>query len=123
MSPKSKVQSPKPKVQSPKSKGQKGTMRSRSDHASLGMCCACGGADKVRNIVMLDKKAPMPGRGWGCVVCGLPSDGAVAVLCDDCAVIGAQIVWACTGYPMKGGRVLVSSLRGTHEHDMSKHAG
>ncbi|WP_138500945.1 hypothetical protein [Nostoc sp. PA-18-2419] len=36
---------------------------------------------------MLPKKAPVLGTGWGCLVCGLPSDGAVAVACDDCLAL------------------------------------
>lgn len=51
----------------------------------LGTCCGCGcTGETVRNLIMLQKKAPVPGTGWGCVVCGLPSDGAVAVVCNDC---------------------------------------
>ncbi|MBG1268269.1 hypothetical protein [Nostoc sp. WHI] len=51
----------------------------------LGTCCGCGcTGETVQNLVMLQKKAPVPGTGWGCVVCGVPSDGAVAVVCNDC---------------------------------------
>lgn len=27
--------------------------------------------------MMLDKKAPQPGTGWGCFACGLPQDEAI----------------------------------------------
>ena len=47
---------------------------------NLGPCCHCGRTDDVRTIVMLSRRGPMPGCGWGCVVCGLPLDGAIAVL-------------------------------------------
>ena len=61
------------------------------DPIDLGQCCACGksGPD-VRNIVMLSFRGPDPGKGWGCLQCGLPTDGASAVLCDGCAEAGAE---------------------------------
>src|SRR5258708_10863139 len=46
-------------------------------------CCICDSVDNVTAIVMLDVKGEVPGHGWGCVVCGLASDGASAVLCAD----------------------------------------
>ena len=50
----------------------------------LGPCCICERSDEtVRNILMLHKQSPY-GRGWGCVVCGLPAEGASAVVCDAC---------------------------------------
>lgn len=52
----------------------------------LGPCCACGriGHSPVRNILLLDVQGLEPGRGWGCSVCNLPADGAIAIVCDDC---------------------------------------
>jgi hypothetical protein len=50
----------------------------------LGACCVCGGFNMVQNIVLLGRAAPRPGTGWGCVACGLPQDGAIAVMCDGC---------------------------------------
>jgi hypothetical protein len=107
---------------------------SEGDQASLGTCCVCGGTNHVRTIFQLDKKSPTPGCGWGCVVCGLPPDGAVAVVCDECfAVISverstgipmkksAELQFACKGFPETGGRVPISELVGDHRHDMSKH--
>jgi hypothetical protein len=41
----------------------------------LGPCCGCRGKGGARNIVMLDRRAPIAGRGWGCAQCGLPADG------------------------------------------------
>jgi hypothetical protein len=54
----------------------------------FGACCCCGltrreGAN-VRNVTQLHLKAPIAGTGWGCVVCKLPPDGAIAVFCDTC---------------------------------------
>lgn len=50
----------------------------------LGSCCICAGKQSVRTVLQLGFRAPVPGTGWGCVVCRLPGDGAVAVLCDEC---------------------------------------
>lgn len=91
------------------------------DTIDLGPCCACGGTENVRNILMLDKKSPMLGRGWGCVACGLPADGASAVVCDQCLEEDRPLRYACRGYPGKDGRVEIGELQGEHEHDMSMH--
>ncbi|MEH2067866.1 MAG: hypothetical protein V7K47_06820 [Nostoc sp.] len=51
----------------------------------LGPCCGCGSTEvRAQNILTLDKKAPVPGTGWSCMVCGIPADGAIAVVCDEC---------------------------------------
>lgn len=93
---------------------------------SLG-CCGCGQSIVTRlNVVMLDHKAAIAGTGWGCVQCGLPTDGAYAILCDLCAeadpIVGS-IREAVVGYPRGGGRepIEVTNARPRHEHDMSKH--
>lgn len=82
------------------------------DELNLGPCCACGTtdpADNVRNIFMLHRLCPTPGKGWGCLQCGLPLDYAMAVLCDGCmagpygtGLVGINFV--CTGYPASDGR-------------------
>jgi hypothetical protein len=89
----------------------------------LGSCCACGGP-RARNVLMLHRKAPMAGRGWGCLVCGLPNDGAVAVLCNACFEADAEILYACAGYPGIDGRLPIRDLdrEGVHEHDEAQHA-
>lgn len=99
----------------------KGEKMSDRMQVSLGPCCACGGTEGVRTIVALKQKAPVPGRGWGCVVCDLPADGAVAVVCDACMEAKVEIKWACAGYPAEGKRVAVAELSGVHEHDLAKH--
>jgi hypothetical protein len=90
----------------------------------FGPCCACEKADStVRNIVALQKIAPVPNTGWGCFTCDLPMNGAQAVLCDACIETKAEIKFACKGYITEHGRIPVSELAGPFEHDMSKHAG
>ena len=86
----------------------------------FGPCCHCGRTDGVRNIVMLSRRGPTPGRGWGCVVCGLPCDGAIAVMCDDC--IDVEPMFVCSGYPVTGGRVPIDELSPERfDHDPAKH--
>nr|MDZ8061854.1 hypothetical protein [Nostoc sp. EkiNYC01] len=51
----------------------------------LGACCCCETTElKATNILALGKKAPIPGTGWGCMICQLPLDGAIAIVCDEC---------------------------------------
>ena len=93
---------------------------------SLGPCCICETTEGVRNILMLNKKCLVCGHGWGCVVCGLPSDGASAVLCDKCLILyhnepKGALKFACRGYPAIEGLISIDQLQGYHEHDYSKH--
>lgn len=76
------------------------------------------------NIVMLPFKSPSPGYGWGCFQCGLPMDGAIAILCDDCIgkyQTGTPIKYVAVGFPFKNDRVPVSELKEPFDHDLSKH--
>ena len=98
---------------------------------NLGTCCVCGTKKNVNTVIQLHFKAPIPGRGWGCLVCNLPADGAVAVVCGKCAsklegyktdpIQGLR--WACKGYPAEDGRVPIVEVLSTapHDHDMTKH--
>jgi hypothetical protein len=101
-----------------------------SDQTRLGSCCTCGEEnDTVRNIMMLDKMAPIPGKGWGCYQCYLPLDGALAVLCDSCLEKvqkgEAEIKMAVSGYPAENVRVDINTLRDIDEagfhHDPALH--
>jgi hypothetical protein len=66
---------------------------------------------------------------WGCFVCGLPSKGAIAVLCDRC---GAEyekhdtglgpIRMVVVGTPADNDRVPVGVLNGPQEHDHGLHS-
>ena len=91
----------------------------------LGPCCICDGPGAVA-MMMLNIRSQIPGRGWGCVQCGLPLDGAVAVLCDPCFDRYQRgetgLVNCCAGYPATDGRVLIDSLDQTpFDHDASRH--
>lgn len=88
----------------------------------LGECCICHGRRNVRNIIMHPKLAPRLGTGWGCAVCGLPLDGAISVLCDDCVPNSEEVSEVCVGYPKENQRVTLASLApGTFDHDMRFH--
>jgi hypothetical protein len=75
--------------------------------------------------MMLPRRGAIPGRGWGCFQCGLPAEGACAVLCDPCleavATGQAVIVDACRGYPATDGRIPLAELQGAHEHNAARH--
>lgn len=70
--------------------------------------------------------------GWGCVVCGLPQRGAIAVYCEPCAQQleqnpEAEAQWLehpviCVDHASENRRVQVERyLLQRHEHDMAKH--
>lgn len=89
----------------------------------LGACCACRTrGPTVRNVMMLDKPAPVPGTGWGCFVCGLPSDGAIAVVCDACLQAERPILDVCFGYAAADERVSIATVPGLFEHNLAMHA-
>lgn len=81
-----------------------------------GPCCACGKPNYPQNFLMLPHKAPIPGTGWGCVVCNLPSDGALAVVCDDCLHRQSDFKTVILGYPNNNGRTSYSSVSSTKFH-------
>lgn len=86
-------------------------------------CCACGQQKRSRNIVMLEQKGVTPGKGWGCFQCGLPMDGAIAAICDDCAEQGIpQIHFVYDGYVHDGKLIPIDELpQVRHEHNMALH--
>ncbi len=94
------------------------------DRVDLGCCCCCGGTKNVRNVVMLSRRGSVPGKGWGCVLCDLPRDGACYVCCDDCLAADAKPREVVRGYAASGGREPVENLSPEpFEHDLSKHPG
>jgi hypothetical protein len=95
---------------------------SDDDPIDLGSCCACRkSGPTVRNIITLPVRSPTPGFGWGCFVCNLPSDGAVAVLCDACLERGMPILDVCHGYPKENMRMSRESCREAFDHDPARH--
>jgi hypothetical protein len=95
------------------------------DLPDLGPCCMCEGPGS-RNLIMLSRRGAIPGHGWGCVVCGLPLDGAYAVLCEACIIRwehdNSLLTVACRGWPGEG-RIPIAELpKGLFDHDMAKHA-
>lgn len=96
-------------------------------HVDFGPCCMCQTREGVTNMVMLDRRCAVPGHGWGCFVCHLPSDGAIAVLCDTCLAVYQQnpedLFEACRGYPGTEGRIAIAELPpGEFQHDLAMHA-
>jgi len=91
------------------------------DEEDFGPCCVCEGFENVRNIVMLDKKNLELGSGWGCLVCHLAMDGALAVVCDDCIDAEAAPRFAVVGYLANKQRVKIEELTIEHKHDMRFH--
>jgi hypothetical protein len=95
------------------------------DRPDLGPCCCCGlVGDDVRNIVMLPRRAPVPGTGWGCFACGLPNDGATYVACDRCVEDERKPREVIAGFAIGKGRAPIDSLpAGAFDHDMTRHPG
>jgi hypothetical protein len=93
------------------------------DHIpDLGPCCGCGTTKGVVSTVMLDRRSPISGRGWGCAVCKLPFDGATAVLCGQC--LGLPPRFACRGNPATDGRIPVEGFRNEpFGHNEAMHRG
>jgi hypothetical protein len=93
------------------------------DDENLGPCCCCGNPEGVRNIIMLDYQAAVPGTGWGCVQCGLPMNGASYVACDECVAAEREPMEAVLGYSQGKRRELIKNVyaRQRHAHDMTKH--
>lgn len=107
-----------------------GKPRAAPDEDDLGPCCGCGEPITAgyKNLVMLDYLSPTPGRGWGCAVCGIPSIGAVAVLCDTCLAsmqAGLEVIrWVMSGEDSRERTPLAECARpagGELEHDMAAH--
>ena len=102
---------------------------SEADVPDLGPCCSCRqSGPQVRNILALPFRAPVPGTGWGCVVCGLPCDGAVAVVCEACldACTGPRSSGhpqeVCYGYPGEGKRCAYAACtQEPFDHDATLH--
>lgn len=93
----------------------------------LGRCCECGTPKHVRNLIALDRLAPVPGTGWGCAGCGLAANGAIAALCDECIKKAIDPTWhpkmVCHGYPLAKTRCRWEDTSGSWKHDPEQHPG
>lgn len=90
---------------------------------SYGPCCSCGRRDAM-NIIQLVGRAPVPGTGWGCLVCDLPMDGAMAVLCQACLRNNLPIRFIVFGYVSHLQRFPYALMDKTDfQHDLDKHDG
>ena len=77
----------------------------------LGPCCGCGRESvTVRNLLMLHRPAPIPGTGWGCHVCDLPPNGAMAIMCDACMAAKTPPLRAIKGLAMGKRRIAIGDL-------------
>lgn len=98
-----------------------------TNELDLGPCCACDRTgDSVRNLIMLDFAAPVPGTGWGCFQCGLPMNGATAVICDGCLEAEAEINFVIDGQPLVHKRLPIAEARERaggrpFNHNMERH--
>lgn len=90
-----------------------------------GPCCICGGTADVFNVIMLQRRSTVPGTGWGCLVCDLPNDGAVAVICNGCLldwqIDRSKLKFACLGYPASGARIPIEELPAAHFDHLTDH--
>jgi len=98
-----------------------------TDEPSLGPCCICETNEGVRNVLMIDRRCPTKGHGWGCCLCRLDCDGAVAVLCDPCLdrfqADNAALRFVCTGYASNAARTPFAELApDIFEHNEALHA-
>lgn len=96
----------------------------------FGPCCACGlSSPEVRNIIMLDKRLPAEAlaahanSAWGCFECGLPAEGASAVVCDACLESDAPIRFVVLGYLAypEHRRIAIEQCPEPFLHDPAKH--
>jgi hypothetical protein len=94
----------------------------RKPHSKdLGPCCTCN-LKPATTVVFVNERAPIDGTGWGCLRCGIPPNGAVSVICEDCKKKQIPIKKVCVGKPAEGRRALLEMTTGEKfDHDYSKH--
>lgn len=82
----------------------------------LTTCCACGREVYCPFVVLIRRRAPSPGTGWGCLACRASLDGGITLLCRDC-VNGGVRPWTMLDGPVPSpGRVPIRDLAPLHEH-------
>lgn len=93
-----------------------------AEEHDYGACCACDTTGPtVRNFIGLEKEAPVPGQGWGCVICELPCNGALAVICDSCLEAERLPTQAIYGYPSLKRRISLGALIKEFKHKDGYH--
>lgn len=93
----------------------------KQESGNLGLCLDCQ-QRPATNVVMLPFRAPIPGTGWGCVVCKQPLEGAISVLCDECRQADRPISRVCLGRPSEGQYTLVDAMTIVpFDHDYNQH--
>ena len=66
-------------------------------------------------------RAPVPGTGWGCVVCRQPNDGAMAIVCDECLAGKRPYQFAIRGFAADRQRIPIGELAGSFGHNLDYH--
>jgi hypothetical protein len=87
-------------------------------------CCGCRVDRKLTWLVHVSRLAPTPGTGWGCDGCGLPNNGAVALICDPCRALGNAVVIrdVCTAVANRSGRTPIELVERTaFDHRWERH--
>lgn len=92
--------------------------------ANYGPCCSCRRVREngLHKLIALNRRAPVPWTGWGCRTCGLPNQGALAAVCDDCYDTKATIVDMVRGYAFSPDRIPITRVvEETFNHDLTQH--
>lgn len=85
-------------------------------------CCACQLERLCRWVQPLPVLHPVSGLGWGCAVCDIANDGAIAVLCDACAgQRNLDIHDVCAGSATDPARAPYRDCVRCFEHDHANH--
>ena len=94
-----------------------------TESIELGTCCGCGTTENVHSVIALNKRSPY-GGGWGCFQCGLPAEGAIAVMCDECIATEAPIREVVAGMVSQGQRVPYGAIDEWEDfqHDLKLHS-
>lgn len=93
----------------------------------LGVCAECGSTEEVYNIIFLKFELPeeFHGKGWGCLMCGLPANGASTVVCNKCFELirdrKKEITKYKAGYPTENNIRDIGELSKAFDHDLNKH--
>ena len=87
------------------------------EEVDYGPCCVCNGkGPTVRNFLLIEIKTPVPGTGWGCMICNLPADGAIAIVCDSCLEAQRTPISIAYGYPIEKKRCFIDALIEDFKH-------